>query len=72
MHQAVPEFWMICHGHLGIPRHRHKNGVDTRSNWRHEYLADLQSNEEGECHNDRRECPTMVVCGVSILEIEIS
>lgn len=39
--QARPEVWMINHGNLRVPCHRHKDSVDTGADWSHEGLTYL-------------------------------
>lgn len=64
------EIRMIFHHDIRIPGHSDKNGVDAAAERCHEYLADLQPDQEAECHYDWRECAALVVRRVRKLEVE--
>ena len=70
-HSGV-EIRMITHEHVGVPRSCDKDGVDAAANGCHEDLADLEADEEGKGHDDRRESAGVVVARGSELEVEKS
>ena len=67
----VIELWMIPHQNVRIPRSSDKYSVDATSDWRHEYLADLQSDQERESHNDGRKGASVIVSWLGELQVEI-
>ena len=72
LNQFVPELRMLRGSNLGIPPHRHEDSLDTASNGCDKDLTHLQSNQEGECHDNRRECSSVVVGRVREFEIQVS
>ena len=71
-HQLLIQIRMFQHQHLRIPRHRHKQRIDPRPNRRHEYLADLQPDQERKRHDNRREhAAVLVVCGFREFEVQV-
>ena len=67
----VIEIRMIPHQHVRVPCSSNKYCVDAASDWRHEYLADLQSDQERESHNDGRKSTSVVVSWFGELQVEI-
>ena len=70
-HHAIIEVRMIAHQNVRVPCSRHEQGIDTATDRRHEYLTDLQSDEEGESHDYRGESAALVVTGFCELEIQV-
>ena len=62
---------MIPHQNVWVPRRSDKYGIHTRPNRRHEYLTNLQSDEEGESHDHRRKSSPIVVTRLREFEVEI-
>lgn len=63
---------MLDHKDLRIPGHSYEQGVDAGPDWSHENLADLQANQEGKRHDNRRERPVvLVVCWLGELKVQV-
>ena len=71
-HQFLIKVGMFQNQYLRIPRHSHEQRVDARPNRRHEDLADLQADQEGERHDDWGEdAAVLVVCWFGELEVQV-
>ncbi len=70
-HHFLIEVRMISHQDIRIPRRSNENSIDTTTNRRHEDLADLQSNQEGESHNDRGKCASLIISWFRELQVEV-
>lgn len=57
--------------HFRIPRHTHKNSLDTTSDGRQEDLADLQADDEGKRHDHSGEITIGVVVRFGELEVQV-
>lgn len=64
----VVQVIVIAHKNIWIPCHCHKDGVDAGAKRCREEIADLQTNEKGECNNDHSEISVRVVRRVSELK----
>lgn len=62
---------MIPHQHVRIPRRGDEQRVYTATYWRHEDLADLQPDEEGEGHDDGGEGAAVIVGRFGEFEVEV-
>lgn len=62
---------MLRHEHLWIPSTRHKNCVYTAREWCSKDIRDLQPDEEGECHDERRVAAVRIVRGLGEDDVEV-
>lgn len=71
LHQLVVDIRVVIDHDLRIPSHSDEDSLNTTTNGSHEDLADLQTNQESESHDDGGEVTIPVVGGVGELQIEI-
>ena len=71
-HHSGVEIGMIAHQDLWVPSRCNEYRIHAATDWRHEDLADLQSNQEGEGHDYRCVFAAVVVLWLGELEVKES
>lgn len=68
---SLIEVGMVPAQTIRIPGHGHEQRIGAAADGSHEDLANLQADEEGECHDDGREGAGAVVLGFGEFEVEV-
>lgn len=71
-HKPCIQIRMLVHHDSGVECCCNEDGVDAARNGCDKDLTDLQTNQESECYNNRREATISVVFGIGEDQVEVS